>query len=355
MVPSGGQETVRVGRGLGAEGSLPDFPDPEYTRGRFSCMAPYRFRHWFRDLWTPDRRFRTIFSLAGVIGGVLGVIDLAGRFGAWVVTSEGGRFKGYLWVTFVLFAAMPMLWLGVDRLIREDLRRERGKAKLGTLASRIQHHMAEAVRRFAAKPKTTSIDSVLGLVMTELLEYLRTRLGEHHFAITIKRTTAGTGKLERVYRDGGQKLEDRCKWDLVPLEESPVYARFAKASRAKRFVFISDTDNVPQMEEGFRQRARVCGYRTVFAFPLRQPAPIGPEGSSSTLPGEVKISNLLGFFSIDAPEVGSFDGFLKPGTARDDDREPEDDLDLFYGIADSMATMLVLGSSPSMPSGGGSK
>jgi hypothetical protein len=254
----------------------------------------------------------------------------------------------------VVLSVMPIAWVFLYRLLRREVAAvtraqslAHQAATLGRSAGEIQHHMAEAVRRCASDSSNYALERDLGRVMTELAQYLKTRLGERNYAITIKRTVEGTGKLHKVYRDTGQDLGSRCKWDLIALDDSPVYSRFKKAALAKKIVFIGDTSKMPANEDAFRERARSCNYQTVIAFPVRLPAPMTTAGGPA-LPGtgEFNVAKLLGFFSIDSADVGAFEGLLKPSASgnatRDDDREPQDDLDVFYGIADSLATILVL-------------
>jgi hypothetical protein len=221
--------------------------------------------------------------------------------------------------------------------------------RLGAFASRIQHEMAEAVRRCAAAPERYRAADELRRIITLLSEYLRKRLGEAPYAITIKRVrqSAEDRRLVMVFRDGGQQLDVRAKGDNIPLTESPIYMRFSTATRTKRLVFIGDTTQMPALEDSFRSRAQSCGYRTVIGFPLRLPALVGLEPEQPSPQGiEFNLSSVMGFLSVDVPEVGALEGLLKePGkgtSLRDDDREPRDDLDLFYGLADSIATILML-------------
>jgi len=302
-------------------------------------------RAWIKSLLKPARLPRTIFNALGIAGAALTALDLTSRVAAWAIKTEGGRFQWYLWISFVIVAGMPVLWLVLYSTVRHDLRKSWERVELGKRASRIQHEMSEAVRRCAADPRTYNVGEDLNRVMSILLEYLRMRLGDAPYAITVKRIEPGRGRLVRVFRDGGQRLDRRSKGDDVSFEDSPVYMRFLKASPEKRVTFIGDTDQVPILEDSFRDRARACGYRTVIGFPLRLPVELEPAIDSGPA-HDVKFANLLGFFSIDAPHVGAFEGLLLPpgrGTVnRDDDREPRNDLDIFYGLADSVATILML-------------
>jgi len=161
-------------------------------------------------------------------------------------------------------------------------------------------------------------------------------------------------RLIKVFRDDEQH-EKRIVGDRISLEESPVFMRFSQGPAGKKIVYISDTEQMTLLEDKFRSRASVCGYRSILAFPLRMPRAFPRDGSESTAEGEdsVKIANLLGFFSIDTPDVGTLDGLLEGSRSiRDDDREPKGDLDIFYGLADSMATILMLVSEAATQGGG---
>lgn len=62
----------------------------------------------------------------------------------------------------------------------------------------------------------------------------------------------------------------------------------------------------------------------------------------------VSYANLIGFLAIDAPGVDGFAELFKPlpvGAQRHEDGEdlePHEDIDFFYGLADALATILVL-------------
>ena len=292
-----------------------------------------------------------MFNALGIAGAFLTFLDLASRFSRFAADTEQGRFQVFLWVSFISVTVSSSLWMVLYSTVRQDLGHSRRRARLGAQASKIQHEMAEAVRRCAAGAKSYDISEDLRHVMALLSEHLRKRLGEAPYAITIKQTEPRSGRLRKVFRDGSQKLGVRAAGDDIKLEESPIYARFAKASRAKKMVYTGNTDQIPILEESFRVRAQTCGYRTVIGFPLRFPVIL--ETETGAVPGssdEVNFANLMGFFSIDAPRPGAFEGLLKrpkgaprEGTVlRDDDREPQDDLDVFYGLADSIATILML-------------
>jgi hypothetical protein len=321
------------------------------------CPAAMGPRGWLRLLFSEGRWLDTVWSLITGVGGILGGADLLIRLRHWV-HGPLAQFELYLWLSLAVLSMNTVLWVVLYRTMRHYVNLVDRRTKLGRQAAEVQHRMAEAVRRCAHDATTYDLQKDALRVMAQLMQYLRLRLGhDGRFSITVKRIVPGKGRLQKVFRDPDQPTETRGHWDDIPIEESPVYVRFNVLTNTKRIVFIGDTNNVPATEDGFRGRAQHCGYRTVIAFPLRLPAPMRQDGDADGLrrSGELKVATLLGFFSIDAPDVGAFEELLKPaekkkngeGPTRDDDREPRDDLDVFYGIADSLATILVLTSAAS--------
>lgn len=86
-------------------------------------------------------------------------------------------------------------------------------------------------------------------------------------------------------------------------------------------------------------RGNVRKYRSTIAFPLRYP---------SHGPSSAQVAQLVGFLSIDCPDPDAFDGLfdladgkVEPGVHGEGFVEHED-MNLFFGLADSVATILVL-------------
>ena len=270
-------------------------------------------RGWLRMLFAEGRWVETLFSAVGVIGLLVTGADILTRLHVWV-HGQLAQFALFLWVSLIVLSVNSVAWVVLYRRMRHEVNLVTRRTELGRQAAEVQHRMAEAVRRCAHDAATYDLQKDIVRVMAQLLTYLRLRLGERKLCITVKRTVPGAnGRLQKVFRDADQDLETRCRWDDIALDDSAVYRRFTVTTNTRKVVFIGDTNTMPATEDSFRDRAKVCGYRTVIGFPLRLPAPIGLEGTDdSRKTSELKVANLLGFLSIDAPDVEAFEGLLKP-------------------------------------------
>jgi hypothetical protein len=94
------------------------------------------------------------------------------------------------------------------------------------------------------------------------------------------------------------------------------------------------------MFQDFKDRAWERGYRSTIAFPLRLPV------IKATSPN--KYSDLVGFLSMDSPQPAAFDPLFRPVEPnaefgnQGESMKPLAEVELFYGIADSVATILML-------------
>jgi len=149
--------------------------------------------------------------------------------------------------------------------------------------------------------------------------------------------------MRRTSRGAGLSLGCGTQTDPLP-SDSVVYQRFEQPG-ARRHVLVRDTDRVSELK--YRDRAKMCGYRSVVAFPLREPM-ILPENGGATATGGVAYASLIGFLAIDAPHTDGFAALFStppPGSQTREDGEDLEacpDIDLFYGLADALATILVL-------------
>lgn len=320
---------------------------------------------WFKwRLFGPGRWPFTILELGGFVVAAVGTADSWITAEGWMSTPPVNAFRHYLWASFYTLVGLIALTMVVFKKVHTDLREaqvqredadertEQTKAAgLAVLALRdeaivLQHKMAEEVRKCARDPKVYKYQADLQMMLGELLRnFLRRRLGDGKYAVTIKVFEPGStppGRLKCIFRDMGQQVEVRnCGDDLLP-QESHVYASFtAQTSSPARFVLVRDVAQLAANDHVFKERAAKSGFRSIVAFPLRRPvAGMQEEG--------LHTAQLLGFLSIDTPEPNRFDGlFVAPtdGNERRNDGvgvQAFPDVDVFYGLADSIATIVML-------------
>jgi hypothetical protein len=272
-----------------------------------------------------------------------GIVFKTSEFVA-ALTQDQPQFLSYVWVTFLsstLFIATTML------LLQRLLRRHEEIAKLGSQrdrAMRLQHQMAEAVRVAAAGKEgelvKTCVDRVLG---GELTEYLKARLGGSEFHCTIKRISGqregGGYLLNDEFRDDGQNGTTRPRDTVEKAEENYIYGRFKRAGiNDSKQIYIPEVA-ASNSGDALIERARQRGYRAILVFPLNL-----PDKSSG-------LDRLVGFVGIDSPTPHAFDGFFEFSGKGDSAASiagvdgiyrPREELHLLYGLADAIATILML-------------
>jgi hypothetical protein len=306
-------------------------------------------RRWAARLFGRDRWVETVLSALGIAGGIVTAGDIYTRAAEWLTKEPMQQLRWYLWATLgTTWVILPMS-LVLYRAVHRDLWREEANVEVRERAIKLQHLMAEIVRRCAELRQNFKCQEGLHVVGSETVDLLRMRLGGERYSITVKQADLRTNKLEAIFRDSLQD-EDRRVWDSIKLSESVVYERFREeTAHARKTVLIRDTERLPSSEIKYRERAKSCGYRTVVAFPLRDPLILPIKDGRS--PDAIKCANLIGFLSIDAPEPDAFAGLFqdfhrpKGGPPQREDGEdlaPRGDIDFFYGLADAIATILVL-------------
>lgn len=317
--------------------------------GTNSANAHHGLRWWLRRLFGRDHIVATLLDIVGIAGGLITFTDLGRAFTSWAGQNALSQFCVYLWVTFGTTLVLAMIALVLDRAIRKELRQAKLDLVTREKAIALQHQMAEEVRRCAFLRERFDCNVHLQRVALGLREMLQKRLGGERYAVTIKWADWDGKKLRTVFRDSAQDSK-RQSWDEMGLDESVAYQRFAReTSNPRKWVLIKDTERLPGSESRYRDRARQCEFRSVIAFPLRLPVTLQPKGGD---PDALKCAKLIGFISIDAPEPDAFTGLFHEPTRgvheRDDaeDLAPRDDQDLFYGLADAAATILVLQRGP---------
>lgn len=314
----------------------------QYRRGRELLRSLIRFP----DVITHGLTF------LGAIGGVVTAADL---YLKWVgLASPLDEFRWYLWISFSAVLLLFAGWATLAKKVYGDF--SRLTRQLGTRDDgiRLQHEMAEVVRACAdAKNRGQSIDfqARLERVGTMIKQYLAHRLPGKKFFITVK--LFKNGRLYAVFRDAEQDRGARKPGDDIPPGESCIYMRFRRDPEPSKQVLVRDVSKLDNRDAEFLKRAKHCGFQAVIGFPLRNPGQLSDGAALAPL----KLASLMGFLSIDSPTVGAFDGLFKElGTDRSSDLrndgsdlEPLDDMNLFWGLADSIATIAVLDGHPAKP------
>jgi hypothetical protein len=151
--------------------------------------------------------------------------------------------------------------------------------------------------------------------------------------------------LLAIFRDEGQDRAARAHGDRLALAASYVYRSFDGHTRAqKRWVYVRDTEEIPA-DKAYRDRAREGGFRTILAFPLRAPFELNLRDRAG---GAQAAASIRGFLSFDAEDPGAFLGLFHTlfpkGRVDNEGRglKPREEIQAFYGLADSIATMAML-------------
>lgn len=296
-------------------------------------------------------------GLVSVIQFALAIVTAIGFFTGLLEISSKLRLVGdelfltYLWTTFVCSVVLLGTCLVLlQRLLRshEDAARAAGFRDRAML---VQHRMAEAVRLAAAQGNTFDVSHGLNVVLgSELREYLKTRLGNHEINCTVKCISPSSEvgyRLTDVFRDSDQNSKTRPRGS-EDTEPNFIYSRFRQAGIAdSKQIYIPDVDGA-QVYGVLCERAHARGYRSILAFPLNRPA----------LPGMVEgagLSVLVGFLGLDSPDPHAFDQLFKFSRKKDHPAgsgsvegvyNPLNELHLLYGVADAVATVVMLSQSP---------
>lgn len=214
------------------------------------------------------------------------------------------------------------------------------------------HRAVEAVRRAAIAHKQDGgysredfRDDLRQLVETRLREYMRARLGSDiEYAVTVKwiqTATDGSRRLVAVFRDSIQGPK-RAAVGIEDLEGNYFYEKFKAGEHVDNDLLclvVHDTQ-LGEIPASLKNRARDRRYNSCLVIPLNLPLPAPFEAADGF--------GLVGFLSIDAPKSWIFTKFFnKLDASRDFGcqgqnhvRTPE--LNLLYGLADSIATIYLL-------------
>jgi hypothetical protein len=270
---------------------------------------------------------------------------------------EGGALEPYLWTSLVWQALVTggivVIIRVLSRLRTEEALWQAERTKLESTVSRrdagleLMHRMAEEVRRCAAETRPVDCQERLqSLLGAELRAYVEARLpAGTTVALTVKcigTSNDGVKRLKDIFRDNKQDPRHRPSGGEEPLEENYIYQSFDKAGiQNSKWVMVRDTEKMDPQHRRFRDRARERQYRSALAFPLNLPNMAGR--------GSTQLTPMVGFLGLDAPVPFAFDDFfhLKPGASKVEGNNGEDlqakkEMNLFFGMADSMATIVYL-------------
>jgi hypothetical protein len=259
------------------------------------------------------------------------------------IAPNAPAFLSYVWTTFIvscLFIAATSI------LLQRLLRRHEDIGKLNARLDRavvIHHHMAETVRIAAAKGDTLDLSACLDRVLgQELREYLKDRLGNYKIHCTVKRIlppVSGGFQLIDVFRDSEQSVSSRPPGVPESADDNYIYSLFKNASiNDAKQIYIPDV-NSAGIWKTLSERAHSRGYKSVLAFPLN--LPVGPP----------RLDRTVGFLGLDSPEPHAFDKLFDSSRKRgaadsvagpDGVYKPLEELNFLYGLADSVATILML-------------
>jgi hypothetical protein len=322
-------------------------------------------------MFGPKNLLFTVLELV-TFGGILCTAgDVYGRFSEWQKISPINNLKYFLWIfgawTWGIFVMVLVVWKKTytdmkdsDRetvAAKEELAKVTAQAKddlakvneelentrkLAASSAKLQHHMAEEVRKCAKAGTDFDHAHDLQQIFRQLQDYLRDCFGIAQAHVTVK--IFDGGKLIAAFRDDGQ---DRGPGgDPTDLSDSYAYRSFKERDTPEQWALARDIQLLPAIESTYKERAKKLHFRSVVAFPLRHPAIkcdfVG--GTASSL----KCANLFGFLSLDADDPNAFDALFRgPPDKREWSNDGANltlgiDSELYYGIADSVATVLML-------------
>lgn len=330
--------------------------------------------HSVRDSWGTTRgKLRLIVTWGGAVGGVVTFWMQTPTFAALLKMSDS---EALLWSAFAIdVVVVPglMFLLMAEVLSLEDYkhalssvheefrRRERDlveererESRFGRLKDEASHMLFEAVRAGVYSPTTCPEQPFASLEhfprTTELLnrvaEELRHMLGVERVAATVKllEGQATDRKIRAVLRVNHARGVTRV--EVTKSSKSYVMDRFEHSDQSERQVYVGDIETLPD-QEGLSQDVRKslreyveygkgCGFRSVLAFPLRTPALQGNKVTS--------MRSVIGFLSFDCATPCAFSPLVEDLR---EDGTPS--LDFFYGLADGLATLVLLCDNPAEP------
>jgi hypothetical protein len=322
---------------------------------------------FLRKVLFPDltRGALTFFEFVIIAGGLIGTCDAIGSLAGVLNSDKAVAFRTYLWTSLIIqtvvVASVVVIFRGLGALRARD-----AQAKAASLALKdevatredglhLLHRMAETVRCCAVANDVQTykelFDATLG---HSLCQYLAKRIHSgDKVSMTVKmiaRDKSGNRELVDVFRDSEQHKTHR-PMGSEKLEENYVFRSLdARNPDHSGWVMIRDVEKMDPQYRKCRDRARNRQYKSFLAFPLNRPNMDQDQGD----PDSANLTPLIGFLGLDAPIVGAFDNLftfkdttvpVEPSNTGDD-RKASEDMHLFYGLADSIATIVHLNSDP---------
>jgi len=231
-------------------------------------------------------------------------------------------------------------------LVTYLLGRRQSELEIEILGGQICHKMIEHVRRVEEYPKhhdwhENELHEILGEMLPRYTSLLSRRSEKVHVTVKqVRRNKSVPDKAVAVYRSPSQGDNRLARRETKADECWPMksFDRHASAHpgdpRQLQLIHEGDVVNMKGMPEEYTEQLARHSIATVLAFPIRTARdPEGKEGGS--------FSRLIGFYSLDCPKAHSFrELFDKKG-------KTSKELDVFFTVADALATIFMLEKRPS--------
>lgn len=278
--------------------------------------------------------------------GVLPIFDALGLTER--IAKEGHLSSTYLWTSLfgTVALAMVLAWqvknshsaqLRLEGCETERINEVSRERALQKSASKLVHMCSELVREFATdgnKWDSQKANYVLGDLLDDFLHRLTQTSPEVKFRVTVKRAVVegSEDRVRTLFRCKNQS-EARKSRDDVSWDESLIMRTFKEAyDQAKstqiQWMHIDDLPQYPGVPASYRESLTKLEVASILGFPLR--------GHATAVPGG-RFSKLLGFISIDCSESCVFSKLFSDSAVKE-----RQALEVFFAIADALATILVI-------------
>lgn len=269
------------------------------------------------------------------------------------IAGEGHLSAAYLWASLASFLLVIFVITRVYKLaLNKQLELEKVEAlrvaesdaaeslretaledeyRLQAISAKLQHRLVEEVRRAAVGKFNWGSGDLSRCLGDALPRYLRKLLGSDKLPLRVTVKKADPEFVTAVFRcgahEGTREIRDKVTWD-----QSVPMMRFTdafdpKKAKQQQWVYIPDLEKEP-VSIKYKEDLAKFEVRSILAFPLRDHAQKLAEG---------QMNSLLGFISIDCPEVDAFAQIFS-----DSNCQARCSLDVFFAIADALATIVVL-------------
>lgn len=280
-------------------------------------------------------------ALAAIMGALSGLGILKD------IAAEGHLSSMYLWCSLaasvVLAVALTLLFnvahvqqLEIEGLSHQNDLDHQERDDLSRSAATLIHRMTEEVRRVSYDSDEWEgwDNSRLHKILDgHLRRYVRQLLRAPKLDVrtTVKRATSEA--VIKLYRCSNQPdaraLRDRVSWEQSAPMRRFKESRDEKHAQQRQWVHIPAVERDPGVSSTYKDDLAKLQISSILAFPLRAPA--------VELPGGSRFGPLLGFISLDCKEPSVFTPLFDGG-----DEEARGRLEVFFALADALATILVL-------------